>query len=155
MTENNTENWPCLGRLSIQIPKCDEEPQNHKIVTNLSVEQKKASSGKIPTILKNKERTAAIKVQIRDNVSKKHDFTPLQNEIFSIINNYQDFFYPQRTFSNAEEIRFVYCLHVMNHVLKTRMKVLHHNARLNKRDGDVPEEFRDQGLVRPKVFFFF
>lgn len=155
VSESTTENWPCLGRLCIQIPKCEEEPQGNKNVVNLIGEQKKAASGKSPVILKSKERNAAVKVQIRNNVEKRGDFTELQNEIFSIINNYQDFFYPQRTFSNAEEIRFVYCVHVVNHVLKTRMRVLHHNARLNKKDGDVPEEFRDQGLVRPKVLNLF
>lgn len=153
VAENITESWPCLGRLSIQLPKSAEEPQNNKTTINISGEHKKASPGKPPTILKNKERISAIKIQIRNNVTRKGDFTPLQNEIFSALNNYQDFFYPQRSFSNAEQIRFVYCVHAVNHVLKTRMRVLHHNARLNKRDGDVPEEFRDQGLVRPKVRF--
>lgn len=46
--------------------------------------------------------------------------------------------------------RFLYCLHAVNHSLKTRLKVIHHNARLTDR-FDIPDEFRDQGLVRPKV----
>lgn len=60
----------------------------------------------------------------------------------------------QRTFDNADEIRFLYCLHAVNHVLKTRTKILHHNAKLQKMKKQahlVPDEYRDQGLVRPKV----
>lgn len=156
--DNFTEHWPCLGKLAIQIPKCDEEkPTNDKSFSIID-EQKSAPSGKVPTICKTSE-DSHIKTQILDNIRNANQsrtgeptrlFTPLQNEIFSIINNYQDFYYPHRTFENAEEIRFAYCVHAVNHILKTRMKVIHHNAKLSKKD-DVPEEFRDQGLVRPKV----
>lgn len=48
--------------------------------------------------------------------------------------------------------RFLYCMHAVNHALKTRLKVIHHNARLTDR-FEIPDEFRDQGLVRPKVRF--
>lgn len=51
---------------------------------------------------------------------------------------------------NTDELRLAYCAHVVNHVLKSRLKILHHNAKLSRKD-DVPEEFRDQGLMRPKV----
>lgn len=155
VTENSTVHWPCLGTLAVQIPRCEEKQESQTKIVNLSAEQKTAAPGKVPRILSSKERRLAIKIQIRDNVENKNVtsgrlFTPLQNEIFSVINNYQDLYYSQRTVANAEELRFVYCVHVTNHVLKTRTKVLHHNARLSKKD-DVPEEFRDQGLVRPKV----
>lgn len=161
VVKNHLENWPCLGKLSIQIPRCElQKPSENKI--SITGEQKFAPSGKVPTIY-NKSRSAklSIKSQIIDNIHKANPcltssddeetlFTPLQNEVFSIIDNYQDFYFAQRTLNNAEELRFVYCVHAINHVLKTRMRVIHHNARLSKKD-DVPEDFRDQGLVRPKV----
>ncbi|KAF2879479.1 hypothetical protein ILUMI_26703 [Ignelater luminosus] len=149
---SHSETWPVLGQLQIQIPKCEEIKGN---ALKYSLEDKKpfATGGTIPVHINlNNERPNSlyIKTQIIGNIRKKFPMTSLQNEIFSIINNYQDLYYTQRTFENAEEIRFIYSLHIVNHILKTRTKVLHHNAKLNKKD-DVPEEFRDQGLVRPKI----
>jgi len=87
-------------------------------------------------------------VQLQQNDSS---FTTLQRGLFSIINKYVDLYYPKRCFASAEELRFVYCLHAVNHVLKTRGRVLAHNAKLSSRTDDVPEQYRDQGLTRPKV----
>jgi len=78
-------------------------------------------------------------------------FTALQRGLFGIINKYVDLYYPRRCFVSAEEIRFVYCLHAVNHVLKTRGRVLAHNAKLRSRTDDVLDQYRDQGLTRPKV----
>ncbi|KAB0804514.1 hypothetical protein PPYR_01484 [Photinus pyralis] len=153
--------WPQLGKLQVQIP---QDHQNNATVVNCGVIEKKmcAASGGIPLnipISKCKLESMHIKLQLIENLAKANKsripneefpFSPLQAEIFSVVNNYQDFYYPHRTFENAEEIRFIYCLHIINHILKTRTKVLHHNARLAKKE-DVPEEFRDQGLVRPKI----
>lgn len=83
--------------------------------------------------------------------SSKGGMTPLQSEVFAVLNNYQDLYMPERSSRNAEELRFTYCLHAVNHVLKTRAKILLHNSRLVNRAAEVPDEFRDQGLVRPKV----
>jgi U3 small nucleolar RNA-associated protein 25 len=83
--------------------------------------------------------------------SNQAGLTPLQSEVFAVLNNYQDLYLPERTNQNAEELRFAYCLHAVNHVLKTRAKILLHNSRLVNRSAEVPDEFRDQGLVRPKV----
>lgn len=152
--------WPNLANLCVTIPKCDVEKPKTKTFSIIG-EQKFAPPGKIPQIYNIKSvecEDMHIKTQILENIRKANKlrtngeqiFTPLQNEIFSVINNYQDFYYTHRTFENAEEIRFIYCVHVVNHILKTRMRVIHHNARLSNKD-DVPEEFRDQGLVRPKV----
>lgn len=160
MDMNRTnENWPILGKLHIQIPKCDQITEEEQ---SFSIVEKKiyAPAGVIPqniNIKSTKPQEMFIKTQIIDHLRRSNKslynndlFTPLQGELFSIINNYQDLFFPGRHFDNAEEIRFIYCLHAVNHVLKTRIKVLHHNARLSKK-FEVPEEFRDQGLVRPKV----
>ncbi|KAL4239096.1 hypothetical protein ACF0H5_003799 [Mactra antiquata] len=83
----------------------------------------------------------------------KDGLTPLQSTLFSIMNNYQDILYSDRTFKNGEEIRLTYCLHAVNHILKSRKRVLSHNTKIKNKGGkvDVDEDYRDQGLTRPKV----
>uniref|UniRef100_A0A4X2KUX8 U3 small nucleolar RNA-associated protein 25 homolog n=1 Tax=Vombatus ursinus TaxID=29139 RepID=A0A4X2KUX8_VOMUR len=82
-------------------------------------------------------------------------FSPLQKELFSVMNSYRDLLYPERTaLGNGEEIRHVYCLHAMNHVLKANSQVLSNNSKRRDkkpRAGDDDDAFRDQGLTRPKV----
>ncbi|XP_038617328.1 digestive organ expansion factor homolog [Tachyglossus aculeatus] len=80
-------------------------------------------------------------------------FTPLQKELFCLMNSYRDVFYPERTaLENGEEIRHVYCLHVLNHVLKANSQVLSNNSkRRDQKSGADSDDFRDQGLTRPKV----
>ncbi|KRT82956.1 hypothetical protein AMK59_3427, partial [Oryctes borbonicus] len=159
---NFNEDWPYAGTITIQIPKCIEQMQEKKESTIIEVKSF-APAGCIPKrihLSKDTLDTLCIKSQIISNLAKSNSsltnkeksipLTPLQAELFSIINNYQDLYYPQRNFDNGEEIRYAYCLHTINHILKTRNKVVHHNVRLSKKE-DVPEEFRDQGLVRPKV----
>lgn len=163
MSVNNYNKfWSKLGKIFLQIPKCGEIHNEKNNEFTISEKKTYAPPGEIPKqidIKATKQQDLYIKTQICKNLCKANKgnllnsediFTPLQGEIFSIINNYQDLYYPERTIQNAEEIRYVYCLHAVNHVLKTRLKVIHHNARLSKKD-DVPEQFRDQGLVRPKV----
>lgn len=98
-----------------------------------------------------------IKQQIVGNVVRsnlthvdKPNLSQLQLELLSIIHEYRDIYFTERSFSNAEEIRFVYCLHAINHVLKTRLKIMHHNSKISS-NCNIPDEYRDQGLVRPKV----
>ncbi|XP_048586436.1 U3 small nucleolar RNA-associated protein 25 homolog [Nematostella vectensis] len=87
------------------------------------------------------------------NASGKASLSALQSNLFNYINSYQDLFYHHRTFENAEEIRRLYCLHAVNHILKTRSRVLKSNAKIvqAQKEERKPEEYRDQGLTRPKV----
>lgn len=80
-------------------------------------------------------------------------FTPLQRELFCIMNSYRDLFYPERNaLTNGEEIRHAYCLHALNHVLKANAQVLSNNAkRRDRKPGTETDDHRDQGLTRPKV----
>ncbi|NXV84222.1 DIEXF factor, partial [Atlantisia rogersi] len=88
-------------------------------------------------------------------VNKESDppFTPLQRELFCIMNTYRDLFYPERNaLTNGEEIRHAYCLHALNHVLKANAQVLSNNAkRRDQKPGTDSDDYRDQGLTRPKV----
>ncbi|NXQ12015.1 DIEXF factor, partial [Peucedramus taeniatus] len=80
-------------------------------------------------------------------------FTPLQRELFCVMNSYRDLFYPERNaLTNGEEIRHAYCLHALNHVLKANAQVLSNNAKLrDRKPGTNTDDHRDQGLTRPKV----
>ncbi len=70
--------------------------------------------------------------------------------VTSSIFNYRDVLFPQRTLENAGMLRRLICLHALNHVFKTRDKVIKDNARLAKEDTEHLE-LRDQGFTRPKV----
>ncbi|XP_005043175.1 PREDICTED: digestive organ expansion factor homolog isoform X2 [Ficedula albicollis] len=80
-------------------------------------------------------------------------FTPLQRELFCVMNSYRDLFYPERNaLTNGEEVRHAYCLHALNHVLKANAQVLSNNARRrDRKPGTDTDDHRDQGLTRPKV----
>lgn len=160
----NTQ-WKTLGRLVVTLPQIPGCSSNSDNIPKLSLEEPKkfAQAGKVPVKLPGLDLNQLhVKVQLHDTICKANEgvlggeskeiLTPLQLELFTIMNNYQDLYYPERTLQNGEEVRFAYCLHVANHIIKTRNTVLHHNSRLNKKNtADVPDEFRDQGLVRPKV----
>lgn len=169
-------NWPTLGRIQVEIPTTGTNEQNEKKSKSnkktllLDDDVEYAREGTMPTLydVNNIDLNKLnVKIQIQPNViaaNKSHAnkngtiFSNLQSELFSIMNNYQDLFYSQRTHVNGEEIRFVYCLHALNHILKTRAKVLNHNLKLklsaageSKSTAIIPDKYRDQGLFRTKV----
>lgn len=171
-TETSRLLWPVLNHLLVEIPKTSSEPANKKKHSLLGEEETYASEGVEPEICKSQNFTKelSIRQQIVQNIAEANQenlketkegtesvlLTPLQNEITSIISNYQDFYFPHRTFQNGEEIRLSYAMHALDHILKTRTKVLHHNAKLSKlksskKNVSIPDSFRDQGFVRPRV----
>uniref|UniRef100_A0A3B4CA64 U3 small nucleolar RNA-associated protein 25 homolog n=1 Tax=Pygocentrus nattereri TaxID=42514 RepID=A0A3B4CA64_PYGNA len=80
------------------------------------------------------------------------DLTDLQKELLRLMGSYRDMYYPECSPEvEGPEVRRAYCLHALNHVLKANSRVLAHNARLKEAKGAEEEEFRDQGLTRPKV----
>ncbi|XP_041353116.1 digestive organ expansion factor homolog [Gigantopelta aegis] len=75
----------------------------------------------------------------------------LQLSMFRVLNTYQDVQFPFRDLVNGEKLRLVYCLHALNHVLKSRSRIIAHNAKLKTKQTSGDEDYRDQGLTRPKV----
>lgn len=78
-------------------------------------------------------------------------FDKLTGSLAFSIFNYQDILFPQRTLKNKETLRKLTCIHVLNHIFKTRNTVIKNNARLGKEDAQEDIEYRDQGFTRPKV----
>lgn len=169
--------WQTLGRIQVEIPTASDDndadlpSKKKKKKTLLDDDAEYATEGTLPTLIDSKNidlEKAGIKVQVRSNVQAVNKcnvndsdgkiFTDLQCELFSVMNNYQDLFYPHRTHANGEEIRFIYTLHAVNHIMKTRTKVLNHNLKLkllsagdSKSAAIIPDKYRDQGLFRTKV----
>jgi U3 small nucleolar RNA-associated protein 25 len=72
--------------------------------------------------------------------------------VASPIYNYQDVLFCDRTTKNVPQLRSLTALHALNHVLKTRDRVLKNNLKAAKTEAD-DVEYRDQGFTRPKVLF--
>ncbi|KAI8922000.1 digestive organ expansion factor-like protein [Powellomyces hirtus] len=78
-------------------------------------------------------------------------FTPLQAGMLSHMGSYKDILYTQQTRSNTAELRATYALHALNHVYKTRDRVLKNTAKLRADTVSPDLECRDQAFTRPKV----
>ena len=97
-------------------------------------------------------QTVSLKSKLRSRAGKTLDgigeeLKPLLGLLF----DYRDVLFCSRTPGNAKDLRNLTCLHALNHVLKTRDKVIKNNARLAKADPEDQTEYRDQGFTRPKV----
>ncbi|GBF66967.1 U3 small nucleolar RNA-associated protein [Trichophyton mentagrophytes] len=77
-------------------------------------------------------------------------FDRLNSCLTPYVFGYHDTLFCSRTTQNSAKLRDLYCLHALNHVLKTRDRVIKNSAILSREDnGDI--ELRDQGFTRPKV----
>lgn len=141
LEEETVLEWPELGKIIFKKPKLVVVEQRH--VKALEETRPFAKLPDVPVVL-NDVKNFALHKQLKATVKSVDQ---LQLEVLSIITRYHDFSYPERNFDNAEELRYCYCLHAVNHVLKSREIVVANN---DCNDGDE-DDMRDQGLTRPKV----
>jgi U3 small nucleolar RNA-associated protein 25 len=77
-----------------------------------------------------------------------------EQDIASAVFTYKDVLFGSRTFDNAPRLRDLVALHALNHVFKTRDRVIKNNSKISQDDdGGGVFEFRDQGFTRPKILF--
>ena len=130
-------------------PEGDHKSQSRRIVKTTTVEELQVISCSLSQKV---SHVRQIKQKLRSPATRllstlKHNLDDLAFPMF----NYVDLLYAERNTLNAESLRRLSCIHVLNHLFKTRDKVLKNNAKLAKNPTDVDLEFRDQGFTRPKV----
>ncbi|OCK85379.1 U3 small nucleolar RNA-associated protein 25 [Lepidopterella palustris CBS 459.81] len=79
------------------------------------------------------------------------EFDQLEQSILPHISEYQDVLFGARSIQNSQRLRQITCLHALNHIFKTRDRVIKNNAKAVKEQEDAEVEYRDQGFTRPKV----
>ncbi|KAL2256554.1 hypothetical protein VTK26DRAFT_1492 [Humicola hyalothermophila] len=93
-----------------------------------------------------------LKKRLNEAMASKHaKFDQVEQTIAPLLFNYRDILYCNRTVAGSQGIRRMACLHALNHVFKTRDRVIKNNSRLARADGNEDLELRDQGFTRPKV----
>lgn len=94
-----------------------------------------------------------LKHKLKETAKEKLPFNEFQKNLSPMLFNYQDLLYCDRTVKNSTQLRQLTCLHAVNHVLKTRDRIIKDTSRLAKEGEDSDLELRDQGFTRPKVLF--
>ncbi|KAI4593593.1 rRNA-binding ribosome biosynthesis protein utp25 [Pestalotiopsis sp. 9143b] len=92
-----------------------------------------------------------LKQRVGEAASKQPNLDKLEQVLYPITFGYNDLLFCGRTAKNAESVRRMASMHAVNHIFKTRDRVIKNNAKLAKEGEDTEFEPRDQGFTRPKV----
>ncbi|KAI1085340.1 hypothetical protein F5B20DRAFT_575806 [Whalleya microplaca] len=93
-----------------------------------------------------------LKHRLMETASRKRPtFDKLEQLLYPLTFSYNDVLFCGRTPKNADNLRRMACLHSVNHIFKTRDRVIKNNAKLAKEGENTDFEPRDQGFTRPKV----
>ncbi|EEA27692.1 rRNA-binding ribosome biosynthesis protein utp25 [Talaromyces marneffei ATCC 18224] len=122
--------------------------ETFRLIYNIPDEE--GGSWSIPSAVKNTRSLKLKKRLIPTAAERIPSFSGISQNIASLVFNYSDVLFGDRKASNAAQLRDLLSLHALNHVLKTRDRVIKNNARLS-RDINPDIELRDQGFTRPKV----
>ncbi|KAK8068151.1 hypothetical protein PG996_007263 [Apiospora saccharicola] len=97
--------------------------------------------------------TSALKLKqkLREVAAKKSTLDKLEQVLYPITFGYNDLLFCNRTPKNGGKLRRMACLHAVNHIFKTRDRVIKNNYKLHKEGTASDFEPKDQGFTRPKV----
>lgn len=165
-TKWNTHDDEVLGVVRTRLPptKESEEAQSADAVEPSSAVFPPVAGSRLPTSVSSRPATSLVtRFKMKKRLSdqweqvfakkKTRVFTDLQEGLFPAMNEYKDLLFTGRTGQNAAEIRSLYVLHAINHLLKTRDTILKNSAKLNATAEEKKAllDLRDQGFVRPKI----
>ena len=93
-----------------------------------------------------------LKRKLRDHAAVlTSSLDPLEKEFIASISAYHDVVFNCRSARVSAKVHEICALHSLNHIFKTRDKVIKNNARLSQNSDGEALELRDQGFTRPKV----
>lgn len=93
-----------------------------------------------------------LKQKLAQSISKQRPvLDTIEKRVAPCIFGYHDVLFCERNTTNSETLRRLTCLHAVNHIFKTRDRVIKNNARLAREENDDDLDLRDQGFTRPKV----
>lgn len=153
--EGGKRRWPIVSKHAfehagytsiLQMPPGTEH-QLSPLVANVS-----------PTSITNH---AYIKQRVRETFAESHPIvTADENMLLEPMSKYMDINFPYKSYKNTT-YRQLYVLHILNHINKTRDRILKNSTKIRthreqKKEGTLAEdaeepELRDQGFTRPKV----
>lgn len=142
LEEKTVLEWPELGKIIFKKPKLTVI--NEYLIKALEEKRPFAELPTVPEIV-NDINELVLHERLMSTV--KNHISQFELEVLSILAKYHDFDYSERNFDNAEYLRYCYCLHAFNHVLKSRKIVIANDSQKNGNE----DEMRDQCLTRPKV----
>ncbi|KIW75984.1 hypothetical protein Z517_10729 [Fonsecaea pedrosoi CBS 271.37] len=97
-------------------------------------------------------KDAYLKRRLVDNGDKvMSSLSSEEKNVAACVFNYVDIINGCRSIQNSSRLRDVSCLHALNHIFKTRDRVLKNNAKLSSASNTEALDLRDQGFTRPKV----
>lgn len=104
-----------------------------------------------PMIEENKN--SVIKLKEIDN---KHSLNDFQLELYSLLKNYKDLLYTNQSIDNHDDIQKVYVLHVLDHLISSRARIISNNKVFEKKtlsDNIIHDDpkLRDQGYTRARI----
>lgn len=94
-----------------------------------------------------------------ERVNHNTDLSKIDRELANNMFNYQDINFPYKNYQN-KSYQQLYVTHALNHVFKTRDRILKNNEKLHNYQQSLKEgkitsgqepEYKDQGFTRPKV----
>ena len=141
---------PHLG--NIQTTTFDVRPEQGKVKTLMDNEEESALKDHQTKLMSQIPDTSSVRdLHLKQKLQPaESEMSGLEREVLGVLSQYKDLLFTDRTKHNAEQLRKAYTLHALNHMLKTRAKIIRNNTKQEARqEGD--EKLRDQGFCRPKV----
>lgn len=154
--------WPTLGKMKWQCPtkrltKAPKKPNVKRKRLTLSNEHGDDSCHDSQTefgrVLSDAV-SAMTELPLCSNIlSNVPELSSMELELLSVLTNYTDMYYPEAGYKKWEEVIRAYCIHAVNHILKSRARILKNNAELSEVDKAEVDlgKYKDQGFARPKV----
>jgi len=135
-----------------QMDRKDWQPQLFTLETGIRGTRfiRKGTAPKTQVVKSGKD--LFLKQRLREPGAKVVSTLPTDLKVIAAdLFNYRDVVCCCRNLETATQLRDMSCLHALNHVFKTRDRVLKNNTKLNMNTGSEVLDLRDQGFTRPKV----